>query len=326
MRPPGCLAACCTSWRSRARRGAGPIQSRPDQGHRGRWAPADGDIFMRVLARELHPALRGAVVVENRPGGLEYWRARPAEARPTAYYDLHHAGEPLAYISLLQKLSSISCHGFRADLNLVACNRRRWWSERRPQGEDGGMNWWRFIEGEGGNLELYRPVLPLALYLEKLSASARGLGRHPVSAAAATPPTPSCGVRNADRNPRMQNFIPSAEWQADERAWRSTVRSARTVPRPFDAGGTRLIGGNLTRSISACSRPQARPSRSSTRSGKTWPASATSPPSAATQSSTARGTDLEHPEEFARFLVEDRPHPARRHGSRMTPQCHAFSR
>src|SRR5262245_55845451 len=77
-------------------------------------AGGTSDVFMRVLAEELHKRLGQPVIVENRPGGAFNIGARAcAEAAPDGYTLCIIPGEPLVFNQFLFKTLGFDPeHGF----------------------------------------------------------------------------------------------------------------------------------------------------------------------------------------------------------------------
>lgn len=131
-------------------------------------AGGTGDIFMRVLGEELHRRWGQPVVVENRPGGASNIGARAcADAPPDGYTICIMPGEPLAYNQFLyKKLSFDPAKDFDPIVNLFF--------NTQALVVNAALNVKTVDElvalskARAGTLSYTAPSLPLALYLEKL--------------------------------------------------------------------------------------------------------------------------------------------------------------
>jgi tripartite-type tricarboxylate transporter receptor subunit TctC len=131
-------------------------------------AGGTGDIFMRVLGEELNKRWGQPVVVENRPGGASNIGARAcADAPPDGYTICITPGEPLAYNQFLyKKLSFDPAKDFEPIVNLffntqaLVVN-----AALKVKTVDELV---ALSKAKAGTLSYTAPSLPLALYLEKL--------------------------------------------------------------------------------------------------------------------------------------------------------------
>ncbi len=131
-------------------------------------AGGTGDIVMRVLGDELHRRWGKAVVVENRPGGASNIRARAcADAPPDGYTICMMPGEPLAYNQFLyKKLSFDPAKDFELITNVLFNTQALVVNaalDVRTVDELVDLS-----KAKAGTLSYTAPSLPLALYLEKL--------------------------------------------------------------------------------------------------------------------------------------------------------------
>jgi tripartite-type tricarboxylate transporter receptor subunit TctC len=131
-------------------------------------AGGTGDIVMRVLGEELYRRWGQPVVVENRPGGASNIGARAcADAPPDGYTICMMPGEPLAYNPLLyKKLSFDPAKDFELITNVFF--------NTQALVTNASLNVNTVDElvalskAKAGTLSYTAPSLPLALYLEKL--------------------------------------------------------------------------------------------------------------------------------------------------------------
>jgi tripartite-type tricarboxylate transporter receptor subunit TctC len=131
-------------------------------------AGGTGDIFTRVLGEELHRRWGQPLVVENRPGGASNIGARAcADAPPDGYTICIMPGEPLAYNQFLyKKLTFDPAKDFAPVINLffntqaLVVN-----SALKVKTVDELV---ALSKARAGTLSYTAPSLPLALYLEKL--------------------------------------------------------------------------------------------------------------------------------------------------------------
>jgi tripartite-type tricarboxylate transporter receptor subunit TctC len=131
-------------------------------------AGGTGDVVMRVLGEELYRRWGQPVVVENRPGGASNIGARAcADAPPDGYTICMMPGEPLAYNQLLyKKLSFDPAKDFELITNVFF--------NTQALVTNASLNVNTVDElvalskAKAGTLSYTAPSLPLALYLEKL--------------------------------------------------------------------------------------------------------------------------------------------------------------
>jgi tripartite-type tricarboxylate transporter receptor subunit TctC len=131
-------------------------------------AGGTGDIFTRVLGEELHRRWGQPLVVENRPGGASNIGARAcADAPADGYTICIMPGEPLAYNQFLyKKLTFDPAKDFEPVINLffntqaLVVN-----SALKVKTVDELV---ALSKAKAGTLSYTAPSLPLALYLEKL--------------------------------------------------------------------------------------------------------------------------------------------------------------
>jgi tripartite-type tricarboxylate transporter receptor subunit TctC len=131
-------------------------------------AGGTGDIMMRVLGEELHRRWGQAIVVENRPGGASNIGARAcAEAPPDGYTICMLPGEPLAYNPFLyKKLPFDPARDFELITNVFF--------NTQALVVNASLNVSTVDElvalskAKAGTLSYTAPSLPLSLYLEKL--------------------------------------------------------------------------------------------------------------------------------------------------------------
>jgi tripartite-type tricarboxylate transporter receptor subunit TctC len=131
-------------------------------------AGGTGDVFTRVLGEELYRRWGQPVVVENRPGGASNIGARAcADAAPDGYTICILPGEPLAYNQFLyRKLTFDPAKDFEPVVNLffntqaLVVN-----AALKVKTVDELV---ALSKAKAGTLSYTAPSLPLALYLEKL--------------------------------------------------------------------------------------------------------------------------------------------------------------
>ena len=269
-------------------------------------AGGTGDIFMRVLGEQLHRRWGQPVIVENRPGGASNIGARAcADAPPDGYTICIMPGEPLAYNQFLyKKLHIRSRQGLRSDHQSVLQYPGAG-GQRRAQGEDGGRAGGA-LQGESRNPELHRAVASVgALSREAQARARRRLGRDPVPRRRRHHQRRPVGI-DADRIPRHAEFhLPPAERHDDGPGGRRRAALA-AVSRHSDAGGLGYRG-NLTRVYFGLVAPARTPKpiidkirEDVSRIG--------SDPAFRQKQFTDRALEpiFNTPEEFARFLIEDR--------------------
>src|SRR5215468_4946951 len=163
-----CLTACFAVVALASPARAQDYPSRPVKAIVAVGAGGTGDIFMRVLGEELYRRWGQPVVVENRPGGASNIGARAcADAPPDGYTICIMPGEPLAYNQFLyKKLSFDPAKDFEPIVNLffntqaLVVN-----AALRVKTVDELV---ALSKAKVGTLSYTAPSLPLALYLEKL--------------------------------------------------------------------------------------------------------------------------------------------------------------
>jgi tripartite-type tricarboxylate transporter receptor subunit TctC len=131
-------------------------------------AGGTGDVFTRVLGEELHRRWGQPLVVENRPGGASNIGARAcADAPPDGYTICIVPGEPLAYNQFLyKKLTFDPAKDFAPITNLFFNTQALVVNAAlkvRTVDELVALS-----KASAGTLSYTAPSLPLALYLEKL--------------------------------------------------------------------------------------------------------------------------------------------------------------
>jgi tripartite-type tricarboxylate transporter receptor subunit TctC len=131
-------------------------------------AGGTGDIVMRVLGEELHRRWGQPVVVENRPGGASNIGARAcADAPPDGYTICMMPGEPLAYNPFLyKKLSFDPAKDFELITNVFFNTQALVVNAALNVGTVDELV--ALSKAKARTLSYTAPSLPLALYLEKL--------------------------------------------------------------------------------------------------------------------------------------------------------------
>src|SRR5262249_18543922 len=131
-------------------------------------AGGTGDIFTRVLGEELHRRWGQPVVVENRPGGASNIGARAcADAPPDGYTICIMPGEPLAYNQFIyRKLTFDPAKDFEPITNLFFNTQAL--VVNAALGVRTVDELVALSKTKAGTLSYTAPSLPLALYLEKL--------------------------------------------------------------------------------------------------------------------------------------------------------------
>lgn len=131
-------------------------------------AGGTGDIVMRVLGEELYRRWGQPVVVENRPGGASNIGARAcADAPPDGYTICMMPGEPLAYNQLLyKKLSFDPAKDFELITNVFFNTQALVTNALLNVNTVDELV--ALSKAKAGTLSYTAPSLPLALYLEKL--------------------------------------------------------------------------------------------------------------------------------------------------------------
>jgi tripartite-type tricarboxylate transporter receptor subunit TctC len=131
-------------------------------------AGGTGDIFMRVLGEELTKRWGQPIVVENRPGGASNIGARAcADAAPDGYTICIMPGEPLAYNPFLyKKLTFDPVKDFEPIVNLFFNTQALVASAALKVKTVDELV--ALSKAKAGTLSYTAPSLPLALYLEKL--------------------------------------------------------------------------------------------------------------------------------------------------------------
>jgi tripartite-type tricarboxylate transporter receptor subunit TctC len=269
-------------------------------------AGGTGDIFMRVLGEELHRLWGQPVVVENRPGGASNIGARAcAESPPDGYTICIMPGEPLAYNPFLfKKLSFDPAKDFEPIVNLffntqaLVVNAAL---KARTVDELVALS-----KAKAGTLSYTAPSLPLALYLEKLkrergadwvSIPFRGGGDTTNAVLSGSTPIAFLG---------MQNFI--SHLQAGTMTGLATDGAQRSPLFPdIPTLGELGYRGNLTRVYFGLLAPAGTPKPIIDKIRADVVRVAGDP--AFRQKhliDKALEPILNTPEEFARFLVEDR--------------------
>jgi tripartite-type tricarboxylate transporter receptor subunit TctC len=163
-----CLAACFAVVALASPARAQDYPSRPVKAIVAVGAGGTGDIFMRVLGEELYRRWGQPVVVENRPGGASNIGARVcAEAPPDGYTICIMPGEPLAYNQFLyKKLSFDPAKDFEPIVNLFFNTQALVvHAALKVKTVDELV---ALSKAKPGTLSYTAPSLPLALYLEKL--------------------------------------------------------------------------------------------------------------------------------------------------------------
>jgi tripartite-type tricarboxylate transporter receptor subunit TctC len=269
-------------------------------------AGGTGDIMMRVLGEELHRRWGQAVVVENRPGGASNIGARAcADAQPDGYTICMMPGEPLAYNQFLyKKLSFDPVRDFEPITNVFF--------NTQALVVNALLNVKTVDElvalskAKAGTLSYTAPSLPLSLYLEKLkrergadwvSIPFRGGGDTTNAVLSGSTPIAFLG---------MQNFI--SHLQAGTMRGLATDSAQRSPLFP-DIPTLAELGyrGNLTRVYFGLVAPAGTP-KAIVAKIREDVARIGSDPVFRQKQFVDRALEpiLSTPEEFARFLVEDR--------------------
>jgi tripartite-type tricarboxylate transporter receptor subunit TctC len=269
-------------------------------------AGGTGDIVMRVLGEELHRRWGQPVVVENRPGGASNIGARAcADAPPDGYTICIMPGEPLAYNQFLyKKLSFDPSRDFELITNVFF--------NTQALVVNASLNVNTVDElvalskAKAGTLSYTAPSLPLALYLEKLkrergadwvSIPFRGGGDTTNAVLSGSTPIAFLG---------MQNFI--SHLQAGTMRGLA-VDGAQRSPLFPDVPTLAELGyrGNLTRVYFGLVAPAGTPKAIIDRIREDVARIGNDPIFRKKQFiDRALEPILSTPEEFARFLVEDR--------------------
>jgi tripartite-type tricarboxylate transporter receptor subunit TctC len=269
-------------------------------------AGGTGDIMMRVLGEELHRRWGQAVVIENRPGGASNIGARAcAEAQPDGYTICMTPGEPLAYNQFLfKRLSFDPAKDFEPITNVFF--------NTQALVVNASLNVKTVDElvalskAKAGTLSYTAPSLPLSLYLEKLkrergadwvSIPFRGGGDTTNAVLSGSTPIAFLG---------MQNFI--SHLQAGTMRGLATDGAQRSPLFP-DIPTLAELGyrGNLTRVYFGLVAPTGT-SKAIVNKIREDVARIGSDPAFRQKQFVDRALEpiLSTPEEFARFLVEDR--------------------
>jgi tripartite-type tricarboxylate transporter receptor subunit TctC len=269
-------------------------------------AGGTGDIMMRVLGEELHHRWGQAVVIENRPGGASNIGARAcAEAQPDGYTICMTPGEPLAYNQFLfKRLSFDPAKDFEPITNVFF--------NTQALVVNASLNVKTVDElvalskAKAGTLSYTAPSLPLSLYLEKLkrergadwvSIPFRGGGDTTNAVLSGSTPIAFLG---------MQNFI--SHLQAGTMRGLATDGAQRSPLFP-DIPTLAELGyrGNLTRVYFGLVAPTGT-SKAIVNKIREDVARIGSDPAFRQKQFVDRALEpiLSTPEEFARFLVEDR--------------------
>jgi tripartite-type tricarboxylate transporter receptor subunit TctC len=274
-------------------------------------AGGTGDVFMRVLAEELHRRWGQPVVVENRPGGASNIGARAcADAPPDGSTICIMPGEPLAYNQFLyKKLSFDPEKDFAPIVNLFF--------NTQALVVNAALNVKTVDElvalskAKAGTLSYTAPSLPLALYLEKLkrergadwvSIPFRGGGDTTNAVLSGSTPIAFLG---------LQNFI--AHLQAGTMIGLATDGAQRSPLFPDMPTLAELdYRGNLTRVYFGLLAPAGTPKPIIDKIRADVVAIAGNPAFRRKQFiDRALEPILDTPEAFARFLTEDRAVSAR---------------
>ena len=269
-------------------------------------AGGTGDIVMRVLGEELHRRWGQPVVVENRPGGASNIGARACADAPSDGYTIcMMPGEPLAYNPFLfKKLSFDPAKDFELITNVFF--------NTQALVTNASLNVNTVDElvalskAKAGTLSYTAPSLPLALYLEKLkrergadwvSIPFRGGGDTTNAVLSGSTPIAFLG---------MQNFI--SHLQAGTMRGLA-VDGAQRSPLFPDIPTLAELGyrGNLTRVYFGLVAPAGTP-KTVVNKIREDVARIGSDPVFRKKQFIDRALEpiLSTPEEFARFLVEDR--------------------
>jgi tripartite-type tricarboxylate transporter receptor subunit TctC len=269
-------------------------------------AGGTGDIVMRVLGEDLYRRWGQPVVVENRPGGASNIGARAcADAPPDGYTICMMPGEPLAYNQLLyKKLSFDPAKDFELITNVFF--------NTQALVTNASLNVNTVDElvalskAKAGTLSYTAPSLPLALYLEKLKRERgadwvgipfRGGGDTTNAVLSGSTPIAFLG---------MQNFI--SHLQAGTMRGLAVDGAQRSplfpeIPTLAELG----YRGNLTRVYFGLVAPAGTPKAIIDRIRDDVARIGNDPAFRKKQlSDRALEPILNTPEEFARFLVEDR--------------------
>src|SRR6266851_1827847 len=269
-------------------------------------AGGTGDIVMRVLGEELHRRWGQPVVVENRPGGASNIGARAcADAPPDGYTICMMPGEPLAYNPFLyKKLSFDPAKDFELITNVFF--------NTQALVVNASLNVSTVDElvalskAKAGTLSYTAPSLPLALYLEKLkrergadwvSIPFRGGGDTTNAVLSGSTPIAFLG---------MQNFI--SHLQAGTMRGLAVDGAQRSALFP-DIPTLAELGyrGNLTRVYFGLIAPAGTPKAIVDKIREDVARIGNDPVFRKKQFiDRALEPILSTPEEFARFLVEDR--------------------
>jgi tripartite-type tricarboxylate transporter receptor subunit TctC len=158
------LALTVLAWPARAQ----DYPARPVRAIVAVGAGGTGDVFTRVLGEELHRRWGQPVVVENRPGGASNIGARAcADAPPDGYTICIMPGEPLAYNQFLfKKLTFDPAKDFEPIANLFFNTQAL--VVNAALGVRTVDELIALSKAKAGTLSYTAPSLPLALYLEKL--------------------------------------------------------------------------------------------------------------------------------------------------------------
>ena len=269
-------------------------------------AGGTGDIFMRVLGEQLHRRWGQPVIVENRPGGASNIGARAcADAPPDGYTICIMPGEPLAYNQFLyKKLTFDPAKDFDPIINLffntqaLVVN-----AALKVKTVDELV---ALSKAKAGTLSYTAPSLPLALYLEELKREHgadwvaipfRGGGDTTNAVLSGSTPIAFLG---------MQNFI--SHLQSGTMTGLA-VDGAQRSPLFPDIPTLAELGyrGNLTRVYFGLVAPAGTPKPIISKIREDVFRIA-SDPAFRQKQFTDRALEpiLNTPEEFARFLIEDR--------------------
>ena len=269
-------------------------------------AGGTGDVFTRVLGEELYRRWGQPLVVENRPGGASNIGARAcADALPDGYTLCILPGEPLAYNQFLyKKLTFDPAKDFEPIINLffntqaLVVN-----AALKVKTVDELV---ALSKAKAGTLSYTAPSLPLALYLEKLkreqgadwvSIPFRGGGDTTNAVLSGSTPIAFLG---------MQNFI--SHLQSGTMTGLATDGAQRSPLFPDIPTLAELdYRGNLTRVYFGLVAP-ARTPKAIVNKIRDEVARIGNDPAFRKKQLVDRALEpiLNTPEEFARFLVEDR--------------------
>ena len=269
-------------------------------------AGGTGDVFTRVLGEELYRRWGQPIIVENRPGGASNIGARAcADAPPDGYTICILPGEPLAYNQFLyKKLTFDPAKDFEPVVNLffntqaLVVN-----AALKVKTVDELV---ALSKAKAGTLSYTAPSLPLALYLEKLkrergadwvSIPFRGGGDTTNAVLSGSTPIAFLG---------MQNFISHLQGGTMTGL---AVDGARRAPLFPDIPTLAELGyrGNLTRVYFGLVVPAGTP-RAIVGRIRDDVARIGNDPAFRQKQFIDRALEpiLNTPEEFARFLIEDR--------------------